>query len=118
MKTNMDLSELLELAAKAAGVPVEWRNNPDECGFECLAHIVDGVFQEWWIPLEDDGDSLRLAVELQMDIIQDERSISIKKWHRDRCESILLVEQPIDGSRSVSTRIAIVQAAAVLAEQP
>ena len=56
--------ELLELAAKAAGYVVE----PD-------AHIPSGGIwlaesdgDKPWNPLTDDGDALRLAVELRLDI--------------------------------------------------
>lgn len=57
--------ELLELAAKAAGLTI--------------ARWVDGVPQlasdthqlgKMWNPLTDDGDALRLAVELDMEIAQ------------------------------------------------
>ncbi len=48
--------ELLELAAKAAGIEV------------ATAHR-HGLFlasAKWWHPLDDDGDALRLAVKLRM----------------------------------------------------
>jgi hypothetical protein len=58
MKTD---KELLELAAKAAGY--------DTLGFwdEKLSHLWDG---EGWSfdPLEDDGDALRLAVKLRINV--------------------------------------------------
>ena len=47
--------ELLELAAKAAGVDIEWQ----PCGW---AH--DNETGCEWNPLTDDGDALRLAVKL------------------------------------------------------
>lgn len=53
--------ELLELAAKAAGL--------QEYGFMggSFVHIVDNTFEEW-NPLTDDGDALRLAVKLEINI--------------------------------------------------
>jgi hypothetical protein len=57
MKTDR---ELLELAAKAAGVP--WEGVLRD----------DGVFVHegrQWNPLEDDGDALRLSVKLNIDIM-------------------------------------------------
>lgn len=58
----MDDRELLELAAKAAGIPV----TPDchiPTGGICLAHIdVDQV----WSPLHDDGDAFRLLNKLRL----------------------------------------------------
>jgi len=61
--------ELLELAAKAAGIlPL-----PDE---KELDFAVDGSLMicgggdlEYWNPLVDDGDALRLAVRLRLDIL-------------------------------------------------
>lgn len=50
--------ELLELAAKAAGIiPVEGDNR-----------LSDGVFQ-YWNPLTNDGDALRLAVKRSMEVV-------------------------------------------------
>ncbi len=77
----MNDRELLELAARAAGIPDAlyldcvaqdmYHPRDGEAGIEvnhrdtrwsCLA--IDGV----WNPLTDDGDALRLAVRLNMDI--------------------------------------------------
>ena len=51
--------ELLELAAKAAGIEGEWSSS--------------GLWHRHtlWNPLTDDGDALRLAVELGMDVCID-----------------------------------------------
>lgn len=49
--------ELLELAAKAAGMP----KHLDGMGFEMAHHPK-------WNPLTDDGDALRLAVKLEISI--------------------------------------------------
>jgi hypothetical protein len=62
MKTDR---ELLELAAKAAGQPIEWiipLNAPNE------SVAVDPVARRRWSPLTDDGDALRLAVMLNMSV--------------------------------------------------
>jgi hypothetical protein len=50
--------QLLELAAKAAGIPDGYWN--------CEHH--DHGHGEYWNPLEDDGDALRLAVKLEIDL--------------------------------------------------
>ena len=47
--------ELLELAAKAAGYPPEWHGS-------IKIETANGARK--WSPLEDDGDALRLAVNL------------------------------------------------------
>jgi hypothetical protein len=51
--------ELLELAAKAAGVEVAQFELADGC-FEDTFRTADG----YWNPLTDDGDALRLAMKL------------------------------------------------------
>lgn len=58
----MTNKELLELAAKAAGI--------DGTCFDGK-FIVDyrGVGYRSWNPLNDDGDALRLAVKLRMDLM-------------------------------------------------
>ena len=50
--------ELLELAAKAAGMP----KHLDGMGFEMAHHPK-------WNPLKDDGDALRLAVKLRISLM-------------------------------------------------
>ena len=49
--------ELLELAAKAAGIAFEF------CRPELGGCLAGG---RWWNPLTDDGDALRLAVKLRL----------------------------------------------------
>ncbi|MBJ9709836.1 hypothetical protein [Burkholderia gladioli] len=60
--------ELLELAAKAIGIQIECIE--DEDGLGCARKT--GGEPAWvaWNPLSDDGDALRLAVKLQIDIQQ------------------------------------------------
>lgn len=54
--------ELLELAAKAAGYDVTWLKD---------SQFIHGR-DDWWDPLTDDGDALRLAVKLHMQVITTE----------------------------------------------
>jgi hypothetical protein len=56
--------ELLEAAAKAAGIDVYW----DEEKTETMLRQVEGARWTKWNPLTDDGDALRLAVRLRLDI--------------------------------------------------
>jgi hypothetical protein len=53
--------QLLELAAKAAGLK-EWGWMADT-----LTHVVNNQFV-FWEPLTDDGDALRLAVKLHLNV--------------------------------------------------
>ncbi|WP_236234494.1 hypothetical protein [Pseudomonas tohonis] len=56
--------ELLEMAAKAAGILGEWHERG-----QCI-HVtgVTGMSDIWWRPLEDDGDALRLAIGLDIHV--------------------------------------------------
>lgn len=59
--------EMLELAAKAAGVDGEYvENSPLNGAYK--TGIYDRFLDHEWNPLTDDGDALRLAVELKLDI--------------------------------------------------
>jgi hypothetical protein len=62
--------ELLELAAKAAGVKFDKpsRNGaPDRSGFDLIGNaVLDWHDGKTWNPLTDDGDALRLYVKLNM----------------------------------------------------
>jgi hypothetical protein len=75
---NMADRELLELAAKAAGITAEWH---EEFGIEYSA-ANEGMWlkgerspdnSKYWNPLTVDGDAFRLAcaLELQIDIVGD-----------------------------------------------
>lgn len=64
--------ELLELAAKAAGLTGECHlltgdcSDPAEPGGFRYEHPDGG--HDWWNPLMDDGDALRLAVRLEFEV--------------------------------------------------
>ena len=58
--------KLLELAAKAAGLEVLSMETKD-----CLAVRRDYCNHDYWNPLTDDGDALRLAVKLNLSIHYD-----------------------------------------------
>jgi len=80
--------ELLELAAKAAGIKDEmW-------------------LWDWWNPLTDDGDALRLAVTLMLDICCHERGAHVDGAMREHH-----TEESGDDPYA-ATRRAIVRAAA------
>lgn len=60
--------ELLELAAKAAGYDVVWNEH-----WQCFQHRNPspdkfGNVRHPWVPLDDDGDALRLGVLLGINI--------------------------------------------------
>lgn len=93
----MDDRTMLELAAKAAGV------NPIE---------IDYQDEFAWNPLTDDGDALRIAIDLQL-------GISIPPVVDGRVEVVTfygpiisVIEYPVSGDRHAATRRAITRAAA------
>ena len=86
--------ELLELAAKAAGIEGIYRGD--------TVHV-SGIYQypdnTYWNPLTDDGDALRLVVKLRLDLSLLRRTQNYKN-DRTRMDSY------------AATRRAIVRAAA------
>jgi hypothetical protein len=57
--------DLLELAAKAAGIRLEWDGDPSAW----MPMYYAGKTYHAWNPLEDDGDALRMAVKLELRIM-------------------------------------------------
>jgi hypothetical protein len=110
-RDDMTYRELLELAAKAAGI------ERDEDGEFCIQPHQDDC--RWWDddfctcgaiwnPLKDDGDALRLAVQLQMTVMSNGTSswVAIGKLQTVRAE------ESHDTDPLAATRRAIVRAAA------
>lgn len=94
--------ELLELAAKAAGIDVEWFEEPYGSCFV--------LGDKKWNPLTDDGDALRLAVKLGL----------LFKHMIDRYELFMRFyyeELDNDLRPSEATRRAIVRAAAEIGKE-
>jgi hypothetical protein len=101
--------ELLEAAAKAAGLDLRWQDE--------RPHIGDWLARKWWNPLTDDGDALRLAGARCLAV-----SIVGHSEHHQSNETIVLFEyadgtpgrikQPHGDDRMAATRRAIVRAAA------
>lgn len=64
--------ELLELAAKAAGLELVFNSH-----FECfLLAGGDAGWDQLWIPLDDDGAALRLACDLGLSVYPIARTLS------------------------------------------
>lgn len=100
----MNDRELLELAAKAAGGLVQWE--------DCVPWYIGnepGVEYEW-NPLTNDGDALRLAVDLEITVSI--RADKGKTCILDDDGSLLLVHMHFDDGPIAATRRAIVRAAA------
>ena len=111
----MNDRELLELAAKAAGIPIaetniklgvypkeDWLNSKE----------ANGRLSPWWNPLVNDGDALRLAVRLAIRIDffnhpEDQLASASPLYH-----DVLPCEEAYGEDQYAATRRAIVRAAA------
>ena len=113
--------ELLEAAARAAGMDVQWRHWPSTskgCFYlpTDLSSEADGLIYKPWNPLTDDGDALRLAVKLRL-------NLNFEEW--DGAEYACAVphkshqgyDEVIDDDPCAATRRAIVRAAASMGEK-
>lgn len=101
--------ELLEMAATAAGYDFHWRGLNG-----VLPSIGTGADQKWWNPLTDDGDALRLAVALGIEIIPDRQIATVITAfcvHRPNLIGLNTIEE-FSGDEMAATRRAIVRAAA------
>jgi hypothetical protein len=95
--------ELLELAAKAAGITyrIDWKNG---------AFIVNDV---QWDPLEDEGDALRLAVKLRLEIDIHHTGIAVRTPSGYK----ILLDAEDCNDAYAATRQAIVRAAAGIGKE-
>ena len=69
--------ELLEAAAKAAGLALEW---PQHVGGADYLSPRETADWQLWNPLKNDGDALRLAVKLGLAILHDDGSAVRVGW--------------------------------------
>jgi hypothetical protein len=95
--------ELLEAAAKAAGIRLEWDGDPRD--WQPMHY--EGKTYHAWNPLTDDGDALRLAHRLNISISLPEDAAHVLAVSR-----IGIIREP--GSVIESVRRAIVRAAAAI----
>lgn len=118
--------ELLELAAKAAGVryePEASKPHPISGAFFGLWLVFDGEPWEYakrfWNPLTDDGDALRLAVKLGLWVkvhVVFGAHVSSHEC-RDECGLRITMVEHNEGDPCAATRLAIVRAAAEIGRQ-
>jgi hypothetical protein len=103
---NMTDKELMEAAARAAGY-TSYGYGELVGGSPALV-LREADFTGMWAPLTDDGDALRLAVQLKMDVKQwKSNSIAVAIWDKHATEDATQ-------DRYAATRRAIVRAAAAL----
>lgn len=102
----MNDRELLEMAAKAAGIIGITRDGGIELSKD---HAKPPYDWRMWNPLSDDGDALRLAVALRMDIRIYGTDVRVF------CCGVTVLEGPPDFC--AATRRAIVRAAAEIGRE-
>ncbi len=106
-----DDRELLELAAKAAGINGMFVGRFAADGYPCNFVGIgrsSATIAPLWNPLADDGDALRLAVKLRLDVSIN-GDIQAAWWHGDSLE---FVSESLGDDSYAATRRAIVRAAA------
>lgn len=113
--------ELLELAAKAAGIVGKWVDGFGSGDYYYQGNS-SGIYYEHatggysvWNPLEDDGDALRLMVKLRIEVepwIHGDSACS-----RAACGEVLIDEPHYGDDPERATRRAIVRAAAAIGSQ-
>lgn len=97
--------ELLEFAAKAAGMSLYWSKQkalPDKCFYR------NGGIQKPWNPLENDGDTQRLEVTLRIQTkITDDFAIA-------SIMDVVVAQTPLGSDKFAAARRAATEAAAVV----
>ena len=103
--------ELLELAAKAAGMNVEWESQYG------VAELFDNDAHREWNPLTDDGDALRLAVKLEIELSSayDAGMNAYAGYSID--DDMKYIIEPTGADPYAATRRAIVRAAAEIGKK-
>ena len=107
----MSVRELLELAAKAAGIDyshdnAHWKHE-DHCAFWSYDDLCTCGAR--WNPLTDDGDALRLAVKLGLTVSQlmNNREVEVNDY-----DETVFVNEFHEPDPCAATRRAIIRAAA------
>lgn len=112
--------ELLELAAKAAGLVVQRSRLNDPACEDLLIQTRDDheLHLEGWNPLTDDGDALRIAIKLKMNVYAAAHNYVCVEVPPEGDEGPICIEEDtsiVDNIQAcAATRRAIVRAAAEL----
>ena len=108
----MEDRELFEMAAKAIGIRIKLTKSKVEEGkLFCLR--INGGETKPWNPLDHDGDALRLAVQLKIDVLRDfDRVIACYGDDDHEFETEYFYEKPTPTDPYAATRRAITRAAA------
>lgn len=102
--------ELLELAAKSIGY--EFQFNLANAG----QLFKDGDYVKFWDPLTDDGDALRMAVKLRINLTLDDDTnefyVVANRFDGPKLNNGFIAQESSNGDDFAATRRAIVRAAA------
>lgn len=106
----------LALAAKAAGLAVvRWTDAYMDCGYHSERYgqrgfvvLVNGL-EELWNPLTDDGDALRLAVKLELELRLRHSENAVRVYGAPSGA----IDEGVHGDPGAATRRAIVRAAEI-----
>ena len=115
----MNDRELLELAAKAAGLVIGFSKTSPEQGRPYVWND-EKKKGRWWDPRKDDGDALRLAVKLRIRLNREINcgcDIVEAIGPEDDNMSCNCSTESIEGDPYAATRRAIVRAAAEIGRQ-
>lgn len=109
----MNDRELLELAAKAAGLNIKAERVDSDDAFMCFVVGRKGTREKVdWNPLTDDGDALRLAVKVGMNTALIRGVMSIATCFDEDGNPLADAQEPHWADPCAATRRAIVRAAA------
>lgn len=110
----MSERELLELAAKAAGLALRWERDPAFIQERWVAYVPCGwagqPSEREWNPLRESGDALDLAVRLRADIFHGADGVMafVSRNHPTRYQT----EEPYGDDPRAATCRAVVRVAA------
>jgi len=113
--------ELLELAAKAAGYEKIEYHNLEGSMLDIRYGRDEAIWngEDYWNPLVDDCEALRLAVKLGFFIYQikvDDQKITVVEWDFDHVGKTMIFDEMHKDDPYAATRRAIVRAAAAIAK--
>lgn len=112
------IRELLELAARAAGIEIGPEYFTDEIGRKYVdslglwVRIGKTSHGHWWNPLKDDGDALRLAVALKFEVMPGVYGLGRCDVRNRHGEYFTEQTDNFDGDICAATRFCILRAAA------
>lgn len=106
-----DTREMLENAARAEGRQIRW-----------MTHTVPGrepeEFSACWNPLTDDGDALRLAVKLRIDLEFDPLMDCVEAYQqRLDSDGTFCATESLTADAAAAVRLAVVRVAAQIGKE-